>query len=353
MCEISILVPVYNEENFIESFYSSLLKQKNIARKNVEILFIDGNSTDCTMQKLKYFHENSTEFCIKILHNAKRHIASALNIGLGESRGKYIIRLDVHSMISENYISQIYKQLVEHSTEYCNFGGRTNAKGYDKISSIVSKALSNKWVIGGAQFRYSKQRIEVDTLFPGAWMREDLQTVGGWDEEWLINEDVELNCRLRKSTNKKIVLDPDIVIDYFPRNTLKKLGEQYFHYGYWRIKTAKKHEESIRVSHLIPLFSLFVLITSLILAAINIKLFMMFLLFNAVFYLFYLSVLSIKIFNKNEIIVGLATIFFIQCSWVIGAFKGYLVFGFPFKGYYRLIKKQLTRGKKIESKEYV
>ncbi|WP_434399771.1 glycosyltransferase family 2 protein [Planococcus sp. 11815] len=346
MYNISVLVPVFNEEPFIESLYHSLLKQKNISRQKVEVIFIDGDSTDNTLEKLNKLNENNTEFTIKILHNAKRYIASSLNVGLQASRGQYIIRLDVHSTIPEDYLSRIYDQLDKHSAEYCNFGGRTNAKGYDKTSSIVSKAVSNKWVIGGAEFRYSKKRIEVDTLFPGAWLREDLLKVGGWDEDWLINEDVELNCRLRKATHKTIVLDPDIVIDYFPRNTLKKLAKQYFNYGYWRIKTAKKHEESIRLSHLVPLVFLFMLVISILLAIVDTGLVSLFLLFNIVFYLAFLWVLSTKIFEKKEIFVGMSIIAVIQLTWILGAFKGYVVFGFPLNGYYNLIKKQFNgRGK--------
>lgn len=351
MCEISILVPVYNEELFIESFYNSLSKQKDICREKVEILFIDGNSTDKTLLKLKNLNKNNTGFSIKILHNVKRYISSALNIGLKASTGNYIIRLDVHSTISEDYISKIYNQLIENSTEYCNVGGRTNAKGYDKTSMIVSKALSSKWVLGGAQFRYSKKKMEVDTLFPGAWLKGDLLKVGGWDENWLINEDAELNCRLRKITNKKIILDPDIVVDYFPRNTLEKLGKQYFNYGFWRIKTAKKHEESVRYSHLIPLFSLFTLMIFILLVSINIKLFYLFLLFTLILYFIYLMIISIKIFENKEIVVGMATIFVIHFTWILGAFKGYFVFGFPLKGYSLLLKK-ITRKWKNRSKEF-
>lgn len=346
MSEISVLVPVYNEENFIESFYHSFSKQKDIFEKEVEIIFIDGGSSDATLQILESLKENNDKFNMKILHNAKKFISPALNMGLIESTGEILIRLDVHSTISEDYISRIYNQLSENSSEYCNFGGRTNAKGYDRISLIISKALSNKWVIGGAQFRFSKKRVEVDTLFPGAWLRKDLVRVGGWDESWLINEDVELNCRLRKITNKKIILDPDIVIDYHPRNNLMKLGIQYFNYGYWRIKTANKHGDSIRIPHLIPLVFLFIIVLNILFMAINMNILVV---INIAFYLLYLSVLSLKIFGGKELIIGMATIFIIQFTWILGAFKGYVIFGFPLKNYYLLLKKVFQQRVKLGS----
>ncbi|XKE93984.1 glycosyltransferase family 2 protein [Metaplanococcus flavidus] len=349
---ISVLVPVYNEELFIEPLFKALANQKDISRENMEIIVVDGNSTDDTLQKLRELDEKNSEFNLKILHNPKRYISSALNIGLKESSGKYIIRIDVHSTISKDYISRIYNQLAEHSTEYCNFGGRTNAKGYDEKSIIVSKALSSRWVLGGAHFRFSKKRMEVDTLFPGAWLREDLLKVGGWNEHWLINEDVELNCRLRKITNKKIIMDPTIVVDYFPRNKLKKLAKQYFNYGYWRIKTAVKHEESIRVPHLVPLFSLLTLLSFLLLAVIDMKAAIALLLSMAFFYSLYLVILASRIFEKKEILIGIAAIFIIQFTWILGAFKGYLIFGIPLKGYYLLFKRIIAGEQKVDSKRF-
>lgn len=353
MYEISVVVPVYNEEKFIETFYRSLLKQEHLQRDKVEVLFIDGHSTDRTLQKLEALRREDSGFRIRILLNEKRHISAALNIGLKESAGTYIIRLDVHSAIPTDYLSRVYTQLAAHSSEYCNFGGRTDAKGYDQTSGIVAKALSSKWVIGGAQFRYAKQKMEVDSIFPGAWLRTDLQRVGGWDENWIINEDAELNYRLRKATNKKIILDPDIVIDYFPRNTLKKLAKQYFNYGYWRTKTAKRHEESMRLSHLLPLFSLMFLLFSITLAFVHFQLFSYFLFATLVAYVVFLMAIAHAIFDKKEALLGMAAIFVIQSTWILGAFKGYIVFGFPLRGYSRLLIKLVASKWKFGRKEMV
>lgn len=353
MYEISVVVPVYNEEKFIETFYRSLLKQENLQRDKVEVLFIDGNSTDGTLRMLEALRQEDSGFRIRILPNEKRHISAALNIGLEKSAGNYIIRLDVHSAIPTDYISRIYRELAANSSEYCNFGGRTNAKGYDNTSTIVAKALSSKWVIGGAQFRYAKQKMEVDSIFPGAWLKTDLQAIGGWDEHWIINEDAELNFRLRKATNKKIVLDPDIVIHYFPRNTLKKLAKQYFNYGFWRAKTAKRHEESMRLSHLLPLFSLMFLLFSITLAFVHFQLFSYFLFTALVAYVVFLMAIAHAIFDKKERLLGMAAIFVIQSTWILGAFKGYIVFGFPLKGYSRLLIKLLASKWKLGRKEMV
>lgn len=339
MYAISVVVPVFNEEKFIEAFYHSLLNQKNLDFEQVEILFIDGNSEDQTLQKIHRIYQGNKQITIRIFHNEKRQISAALNIGLKESVGKYIVRLDVHSTIPSDYISLIYRELTEHDFEYCNFGGRTDAKGYDNTSKVIAKALSTKWVIGGAQFRYARKKMEVDSIFPGAWLKQDLVTVGGWDEGWLVNEDAELNHRLRTVTNKKIILDPNIVINYFPRNTLRKLGKQYFSYGYWRTKTAKKHEDSVRFSHLLPLFALFSLLFSIGLSFISLELYCYFLFASGMLYLFYLIGISIKIFEKEEVLLGMAVIPVIQSTWILGAFKGYFVFGFPAKGYVRLLRK--------------
>ncbi|MFD1861974.1 glycosyltransferase [Planococcus chinensis] len=351
MFDISILVPVFNEEKFLENFFDSLLKQST-EEYLIEIIFIDGNSQDLTMEKLKKIKEkiNSKKdlWEIKILTNKKKLIASSLNLGLKESSGTYILRLDVHSELSNSYIIDVITLLKENSSNYCNVGGKTIAKGYDQNSRIFAKALSSKWVLGGAQFRYSNKLVEVDTLFPGAWLREDLNAVKGWNEEWVVNEDTELNSRLKNVTKKNILMNPQITINYFPRNKYNDLIVQYFRYGYWRMKTANAHKNSIRMSHLLPLGTLFYLFLIIVIGLIDFKLLLLFLMTTIIVYSFYLFILSIAIYkNLKETFKGILSIVAIQLPWIAGSLRGYLDFGFPIKGYYFLIEKMIRNLKGI------
>ncbi|TAA66055.1 glycosyltransferase [Planomicrobium okeanokoites] len=341
MINLSILIPVYNEEKFINAFWD-FLQEQDLPSDSYEVIFIDGNSTDHTLEELNKIKERNENLAIKILSNPKRMIATSLNVGLKECAGDYVVRLDVHSRIPVNYLSEIYLLLQSEPLKYCNVGGRTVTQGYDPYSTLVAKALSNKWVIGGAKFRYSSKVEEVDTLFPGAWLKQDLLLVGGWNEEWKINEDVELNCRLRKETLKKIMLNPSIEIFYFPRNTMGGLVKQYFNYGYWRIKTANAHQESIRLSHILPLFVLFWLLAAGGLLVLDPELFLYFAILSISLYAVYMLSLGMALFKPKDIAIGLTIIFIVQSSWIIGSYAGYVKFGFPFTGYLALFKRSLV-----------
>ena len=102
--EVSIIVPLYNEERYIESMIDSLVKQSYPIRK-MEWIFVDGNSTDKTVDILNRYMEEQV-YPLVLLHNEKRKTPYALNMAIRAARGKYIIRMDAHSYFYPNYIEK-------------------------------------------------------------------------------------------------------------------------------------------------------------------------------------------------------------------------------------------------------
>ena len=89
--EISIMIPILNEEKYIEHTVNSVINgTENI--ETMELLLVDGGSTDNTLNILQRLSEKH-QF-IKILHNKKREIAPALNLAIKESKGKFGESLD-------------------------------------------------------------------------------------------------------------------------------------------------------------------------------------------------------------------------------------------------------------------
>ena len=75
--------------------------------------------------------------------------------------------------------------------------------------------------------------------------------MGGFDESLPVNEDYELNYRLRKSGGK-ILFSPFVVSSYRVRKSLFGLAKQYARYGYWKVRMLSAHPESIRWRQLVP-----------------------------------------------------------------------------------------------------
>src|SRR5258708_11855337 len=88
----------------------------------------------------------------------------------------------------------------------------------------------------------------------GAWPRHILVELGGFNEGVGVNEDYELNYRIR-AMGGKILLSPAICSRYYGRQTLGALARQYFAYGRSKVLTLRHHPGSLRLRQLAaPLF---------------------------------------------------------------------------------------------------
>jgi hypothetical protein len=77
-----------------------------------------------------------------------------------------------------------------------------------------------------------------DTVYLGAYRTAELRTVGGWRTDLTVNEDFDLNRRLRRFG--VVWFDADLTVDYLPRASLVALLHQYWTFGtgkalYWRV----------------------------------------------------------------------------------------------------------------------
>lgn len=97
---ISIIVPIYNREKYLNDCISSLLKQ---TYSNIEILLIDDGSTDASSEICKYY----TDLYEKVRYYFITHtgVSAARNKGLDEAKGEYIMFCDSDDMVKKNWVS--------------------------------------------------------------------------------------------------------------------------------------------------------------------------------------------------------------------------------------------------------
>lgn len=243
---VSVLVPVLNEAESLERVVEAMKGQRLAGA--VELLFIDGGSTDGTREMLaELAAENGS---VRLLDNPARRVPRALNVGLQEARGEFIARMDAHSVYPPDYLAVGINRLRRGDVEWAS--GPQIAEGVNAWSRAVALGLSLPLGVGGAQFRYAlEHEIEVDTGFTGVWRRSTLEELGGWNENWPVNQDAELAARVR-DRGGRIVCMPEMAARYAPRRTPGGLARQYWSYGRFRAKTSREHPESMRRSHLLP-----------------------------------------------------------------------------------------------------
>jgi succinoglycan biosynthesis protein ExoA len=244
--QVSVLIPVLNEETHLLEAARAMLAQELAGA--AEFLFIDGGSHDASLEILESLRAADPR--VHVLANPAHRTPQALNIGLRAARGEFVARMDAHTIYPERYLASGMARLQAGGVEWVS--GPQLAIGTDPGSARVARALSASLGKGGARYRDALGREhEVDSGFTGMWRRDTLVRHNGWDEEWLNDQDLELAARIRKAGGR-IVCIPEMAARYVPRATLTKLARQYLTYGTYRVKTARRHPETLRRSQILP-----------------------------------------------------------------------------------------------------
>lgn len=248
MIKASIVMPIYNEELYIEKCFQDLLNQ-DFPRKQMEWIFVDGHSTDHTVEKLEKMRDENKELPVIVLANEKRTIPNGLNIGIAAAKGEYVIRLDAHASYPSDYISKSIETI--ERVEADDVGGIVITKARTKYGETIAKMLSTKFGVGNSQFRTDGESGYVDTVPFGCFKRELFDRIGTYDTRFERNEDNEFNYRIRKNGGK-IYLNHDIQSTYFCRDTFGGICKMGFQNGMWNVLTMKAVPGAMGIRHFVP-----------------------------------------------------------------------------------------------------
>lgn len=232
---ISAVVATYNEEQHIGRCLQDMLSQQH-AGGEVEIIVVDGMSTDRTIDVVRSFPEYGTR--IRLLQNPRRLQVYAWNAALELARGEYFAMILAHAHYSPTYFASCLE--VMRRTGAQAVGGVQRACGHGVIGKAVAWCMSSTAGIGNARYRYTREEEESDSVFSIFTRTNTLRAIGGYDERVPFDEDSDMNYRLRKS-GAKLIVSPRIGVEYVVRHSLKGLAKQMYRYGYWRRVTQLKH----------------------------------------------------------------------------------------------------------------
>lgn len=253
----SILVPMRNEEEFIESCLASLRAQDYPAEQ-LEILVLDGESDDRSAEIVRAI--GAADPRVHLVPNPGRVQAAGLNIGIQEAHGEIIVRADAHAIYGPTYVSTCVGHLVAGHAD--NVGGLQRAVGTTPFGEAVAAALQTPLGAGNAPYRLAKEVRYADTVWLGAWYRRTLLDLGGFDPAMVPNEDYEMNCRLRERGGR-ILLDPSLPTTYYPRTSPARLWKQYFRYGLAKVRCLKAHPDTLVLRQLLVPVAILALLLSL------------------------------------------------------------------------------------------
>lgn len=256
---ISVLMPVRNEERYIEGSLGSVLAQ-DYPEELVEVVVADGRSTDRTRELVNSLGAGRD---VRLVDNPRRIAPTALNAAIAEARGEVLVRVDGHCEIAPDYLRRCVEHLQESGA--AGVGGPIETVGESFLAQAIAAAMSTPFGVGGSAFRTGRDATTwVDTVAFPAYPRETVEAAGPFDEELVRNQDDEYNYRIRKAGGR-LLLAPDVRSRYFSRATPARLWRQYFQYGYWKVRVLQKHPRQMSARQFAPpLFVLALLVTTLV-----------------------------------------------------------------------------------------
>lgn len=306
--EISVILPVLNEEKYLEDSVNAILSQSFAGE--LEVILAVGPSSDATMQIALALHARDPR--VVIVENPTGRTAAGLNLAIAASRYSIIVRVDGHSNIPHDYCETAFKTLLE--TGAVNVGGVMAAQGQSLFERSVARAMRSPLGVGASRFHTGGGAGLTDTVYLGCFRKEALLAVGGFDERFVRAQDWELNFRLREKGGA-VFFDPALKVTYRPRSTIKALAKQYFEYGRWRRVVSRRHQGTINYRYLAPPFTVVVSTASIILGALTSP----FLFLPALIYaLFILGASSVIGKSLGEILCLPTILLTMHISWGLG-----------------------------------
>ena len=138
MEKISVIVPVYNVDNYLERCLTSLLEQDY---HDYEILVVNDASTDSSLSICKQYAENSNK--IKLINlKTNQGLYAARNIGLKHCSGQYVAFVDSDDFVSSNFLSSMHTIMKDKKTDIvcCNHSYCWDNKNFFEIASPNQKS---------------------------------------------------------------------------------------------------------------------------------------------------------------------------------------------------------------------
>ena len=240
LSSVSVLIPARNAEATIGTAIDSVLSQDY--RGPVEVIVADGSDTTAVSDLVRRRYPT-----VRLVPNPEQTAGFGLRAAQRVATGEVIVRCDAHTVFPPGYLRRAVSTL--QRTGAANVGGRQQPVGITFFGRAVAMAMTTPLGAGGARYRLGGAEGPVDTVFLGAFRRDALEAAGGVDPTFVRNQDYELNWRLR-ARGETVWFDPELVVTYRPRSTLRDLAWQYFNYGRWKRVVARRHPTSLLPRHL-------------------------------------------------------------------------------------------------------
>lgn len=254
----SIVIPVYNGENFIRRCYQSVLDQ---TFEDWQIVFVDDGSSDESLSILNYLASSNPK--IKVITQRNMGLASARETGLAGADGQYIVFLDVDDFLLPNALRFLNDGFQNENIDVVVSGFVISENG-----KFLKEISYRQNIITGKE--YLKELCKNNIRWQ-AWAkayRKDILTRIDTPPEKTTGEDIALSLQVAAQANN-VFVDSNVVYDYVqqPQSITHLKGEKLAKDSFFCIKfaTARILKKFSREEIKTPIDSIYLLILSAVL----------------------------------------------------------------------------------------
>ncbi|MCI4323972.1 MAG: glycosyltransferase, partial [Thermoplasmata archaeon] len=215
---LSIVITVRNEERHI----AALLESLRVQEPPFEILLVDANSQDRTVELVRAFQTNSPGLLQLIERPGSRGIGR--NVGVDAARGEAVVFIDGDCEADPNWLGVVRHGLTTSDV----VAGRTVTVGPPRYQALE---------------RVELYQLGNDVTYPScnlAYPRELFRRLGGFDPRFITAEDIDLNLRAVRAGARLRYL-PEAMVRHHVRPTMVRFLIQAFWNGYGRKQLTEKH----------------------------------------------------------------------------------------------------------------
>lgn len=241
---ISIIIPTLNEEKNLPKALKSI-KKVDYPQKNIELIIVDGGSTDKTIQIAK-------ESGAKIFNNPRKIRGAGCQIGVKQAEGEFIAFTDADCVVPKNWLKDLLINLEDE--DVASVGGPNitpkDDTDFAKASGEVIAILTKP----GSRYGYFGKNVTETYHNPGCnvlYKKDAILKVGNFNPELLTCEDEELDFRLLKE-GYRLLFTPKVIVDHYRRPTYKKLFIQAYRFAIGRAQAIKMYPKMARWFHFVP-----------------------------------------------------------------------------------------------------
>ena len=186
MCEendlISVVIPVYNVEQYLPKCIESIMSQ---TYKNLEIILVNDGSTDGSQKICEEY--KSIDNRIKIINKENGGLSDARNVGIDNSSGNYITFIDSDDYIDDDYVYTLYKSLISYNADMSIASHKiiypkriidkaTDEKFCANSKKVLEKILYDEGIDLSAWGKLYKKSLFNNIKFPKGRLFEDSAT---------------------------------------------------------------------------------------------------------------------------------------------------------------------------------